>query len=380
MPFHVLGHDPFSFLTVDGGRTGLHASGRFHYVATGVKVGVVSRYGVLAHYVGVGLVGRKHKRPGAVGRAWDLLLAVLRIEHLKLLHREFQYVGYLLEVYATVHVDGVRYNRLLCQCGRNVVLVVVVHHVGGCNETGHVAARLPWEVGVDGPEVLSGVVAGTAQGLVHVARAAVVGGYSQRPVFIYVVELAQIARSSLRRAHRVAALVNKRVDFQSKPAGCREHNLPEAHGSRARYGVGVHRRLDYGQIFQLDGDSLLLDGLLEYRHIVEAHAEHALHQRALASGIHVDVLAHHRVEWHFDGGGDGLQALDQFGVGGGHVRTVVNLLVESSVVLQIPVLHHAVHVGLHAFGKHHRRVGGSVGQREYRGPCLRAESGGAEGG
>ncbi len=243
------------------------------------------------------------------------------------------------------------------------MLVVVVHHIGGGDEAGHISAGFARQIGVNRPEVFP-LLAGTSHGFVHVAGAAVVGGDGERPVFVDFVELAEIAGCGFGGAHRVAAFVNECVDLQAEAACGREHNLPQAGGAGTRHGVGVERRFDYGEIFQFDGEPFAFERFLEDRHVVEAHAEHAFHKAALFAGVHVDVGAHNRVEGELHDRGDGFQALYQLFVGGGYVGSRVNILVEGGVGLQIPVLHHLVGVGFHTFGKHNGGVVHVVGDRE----------------
>ena len=57
MPLHVLGCDPFPLLAVYGVGAGFHAGGGFHHVAACIKLGIVRHDGILAHYVGIGLIG-----------------------------------------------------------------------------------------------------------------------------------------------------------------------------------------------------------------------------------------------------------------------------------------------------------------------------------
>ena len=74
-------------------------------------------------------------------------------------------------------------------------------------------------------------------------------------------------------------------------------------------------------------------------------------------GIHVDVRPYYLVERHLDGRRDLGETLYHDLIGGVDVRLTVCSGVEHYVVLQIPVLHHAVYVGFKTFGINDRRVG-----------------------
>ena len=376
------------FLNILSAAVGARASRcRLHHSAAGIALGVVVEDAVLVGQIGIHLQRGEHQRVGAYV-AGNQACAILRIERLQLLHGDAQHVAYLLEMHPSAHMDRVREYRLAGQGGRYVVEVVVVEGVVGGDECGHIAAGLRGQVGVDLPEVFLHRLAasGAANGLVDVARAAVVGGDGQRPVAVDVVELLQIAGGGVGRGYGVAALVDERAHFQALARGRREHELPQPRGSGARHGVGVQGRFDHRQVLELQRQAILVEGLLEDGHIVEAHSQNVLHQLLLAVDIHLYVGAHHRVVGQLDHRGQLAEALDVFLVGNVDRGLRVGLAVDVGVVAQIPVVLHQVDVGLEALGIHDGGVVEAVAYLEYgkgsgRGP-RRAEGegqGGCEG-
>ena len=102
---------------------------------------------------------------------------------------------YLVEVHAVVHHHRVDNQRLFRQGRVDVVLLIVVHHIGGSDECRHITTGFAGQIFINRPKVGIFVISalGTAERLVHIGRAAVVGGDSQRPVVVDAVELLEIA-------------------------------------------------------------------------------------------------------------------------------------------------------------------------------------------
>ena len=78
--------------------------------------------------------------------------------------------------------------------------------IGRCDERGNVSACFGRQIGVDVPKIF-GLVSGTFNRLVHIARSAVVGCKCERPVFVDSVQVFQIAAGRFGREYRVAPLV-----------------------------------------------------------------------------------------------------------------------------------------------------------------------------
>ena len=75
------------------------------------------------------------------------------------------------------------------------MLAVIVHHIVGGDECGHISTGLPRQIGIDFPVV--GLSVGTVNGLVDVFGSAVVGGDDQVPVAEYLVQVFQVACGSI---------------------------------------------------------------------------------------------------------------------------------------------------------------------------------------
>ena len=110
------------------------------------------------------------------------------VENSNLVERNVQDLRNLTEVDTVSNLNGVDNEGLLGEGGVDVMLLVVGHNIVGCNKCGYIATSLFGQVVINLPEV--GVFsAGATNGLVYIARTAVVSGDSQRPVMISVVEL-----------------------------------------------------------------------------------------------------------------------------------------------------------------------------------------------
>lgn len=189
-----------------------------------------------------------------------------------------------------IHGDG---NRRLVEV--DVVLPVIGVGIGRTDECRHVTARFGGQVVVDVPEAVAFVDrARTSDGLVHIARPAVVGGDGQRPIAVEVVEVAQIAHGGLRRADGVAAFVDHRIDFQSVAFGRRGHELPQPDGSHTRGGGGDEGRFDDRHGAQFDRQIGFEQFLLDEREVVLRCAQN--------TGCHLALFVHVEVDAVFDHG------------------------------------------------------------------------------
>ena len=350
----VVFHHQFVHILSAGIGTGIRDCGGFHHTAAGIEFGVMVDNRVLVGHIGIDLKRGKHKRV-RTDVAGNQVGAVLRIQHAQFVHRDTEHIADLLEMHTLGHVDSIGQNRFAGQRRRYVVLVVEVHYIVCGDERGHVTAGFRGKVGIDGPEIL-GRRTGTAHGFVHIAGTAVVSGDGQRPVAENIVKFFQIAGGGIGRCVWVATLVDQRIDLEALAGGRGHHELPQARGTCARDGVGVQGAFNHGQVFEFQRHAVAVQGLLENGHIIQAHAEHVLHQLLAAVGVHVDIIAYHRVEGHLNHRGQRTQAAYQVLVGHGHRLAAVGLAVEIGIVAQVPVLFHPVDVGLETFRIHNRDI------------------------
>ena len=137
----------------------------------------------------------------------------------------------------------------------------------------------------------------------------------QRPLLIDVVEVFQIAAGSLRRADRVAAFVDQRVDLQPVAFAGRGHELPQSGGPGVRNGRGREGRFDDRQCAQFDGQSLLEEFIFDEGEIVLRHPEDAAYDVALRVDIAVDVSAYDVVVGQLDRRCQGAQPVGVYRVG-----------------------------------------------------------------
>ena len=72
------------------------------------------------------------------------------------------------------------------------MLLVVGHRIVGRDEGGDIAARLSGQILIDVPEIARAAIA--VQGFVDVARAAVIGCDSERPVVIDLIQVLQVPK------------------------------------------------------------------------------------------------------------------------------------------------------------------------------------------
>src|SRR5205085_1030238 len=96
-------------------------------------------------------------------------------------------------------------------------------------------------------------IAGSAfsEDAADVAFAGIVGGQREVPVAEHLVQILQIARRSVRRLDRIAALVDVAVNAQAIAASGTRNELPRPDGTRTRYRVGAKAAFDQGQVRQL---------------------------------------------------------------------------------------------------------------------------------
>ena len=172
---------------------------RHHHITAGIERSIVGHDAVLADDVAVDLLRRQCKRI-RTDVARNLILAVLRVEHAELLHRDVEHRRYLLEMHSLVHVDCVGKNRPTCKRFSEVVVLVISHHIVCRDKRRHISARFLRQIEIYVPEILLlvGSSSGAAQSLVHIARTAVVGSDGKRPVTIDVVKLLKVFCSHFR--------------------------------------------------------------------------------------------------------------------------------------------------------------------------------------
>ena len=211
----------------------------------------------------------------------------------------------------------------------DIMFAVVVHGIVGGNESRHIATRLSWQVGIDGPVVLillrDGIALGASQcsamaadSLVDILRTAVVGRNHEVPITEDTIEVAQQTGSGKRRLHGVAALINERVDLQSILFSGSRHKLPETSSTHARHSLRIEGRLDNGQIFQLQRHLIGLECLFEDRYVEVKRTKHVTHRVAQPSAVTVDKPLHNVIVCHLHHGWQALQSLyvDLLGIGG----------------------------------------------------------------
>ena len=136
------------------------------------------------------------------------VLTVLGIENSNLFYRNVEHLSNLTEINSIVHHHSVNDKRFRGEGGADVVLVVVGHHIGCSDKTGHVATSLLGQVVVDFPEV-GVLIAATPDSLVYIAWTTVIGCNCKSPVAIGVVELFEKLRCHFAGTVWVTTLVNE---------------------------------------------------------------------------------------------------------------------------------------------------------------------------
>ena len=187
-----------------------------------------------------------------------------------------------------VHWLGVLVAQLV---GAQAVGLGVLHAVHDGRESGHVVSRFGRHVGVQVPESL---FSGAAHHALHAARAPVVGRQHQLPVVENTVEVAQVLAGGFGGFFGGHALVHPLVALQAQVAGRGPHELPEAGGPHRRLSRRNQRRFHHGQVFQIGGQVVLGQVLLEEGEVEILPLQHALQVGAVA-GREERHVGHHRV-------------------------------------------------------------------------------------
>ena len=297
---------------------------------------------------GVGALGGQlqHERADITG---DDITFVLWVEGPERRHIHLQKIRHLLKMERPVDDDRVCRQRQAGLQGAEVVLAMVGHDVIGGDEERHIRARLAGQVGEDLPEI--GFPARSPDGLVDVARAAVVGCQDQAPILIDGIHVLEIAASRVCGLHRVAPLVDEAVDLQPVALAGREHELPDARGADPREGDGVERALDHGEIFQLDRQPMLVEYLLDDGEIEVSHSQHITHQVALALGIEVDAIADDVIVRQGNDTGQAFQSLDIDRVGEIDILLiVVAIFLRLGEIAHVPGVEQAVDISVDRLG------------------------------
>ena len=331
-----------------GGRPRQRLPGVDRYAVGQQLLGPVRIDRVLLVDEGVGALGGQlqHERADIAG---DDVALVLRVEGPERRHIYLQKIRYLLKMERAVHDDRVGSQRQAGLQGAEVVLAVVGHDVIGGDEERHVRPCLLGQVGEDLPEI--GFPARSPDGLVDVARAAVVGCQDQVPVLIDGIHVLEIAAGGVGGFHRVASLVDEAVDLQPVALAGREHELPDARGADSREGDGVERALDHGEIFQLDRQPMLVEYLLDDGEIEVGHTQHVTHQVAPALGIEVDAIADDVVVGQGNDAGQAFQPLDIDRVGKIDILLiVVAIFLRLGEVAHVPGVEQAVDISVDRLG------------------------------
>ncbi len=84
-----------------------------------------------------------------VGGGGDYVGAELGVEDSEFLYGDVEHFGDLVEVQAFTHGHGVGHERLGGEHGADIVVGIIVHHVVGGYEHGHISASLFGEEFVD---------------------------------------------------------------------------------------------------------------------------------------------------------------------------------------------------------------------------------------
>ena len=331
-----------------GGRPRQRLPGVDRYAVGQQLLGPVRIDRVLLVDEGVGALGGQlqHERADITG---DDITFVLWVEGPERRHIHLQKIRYLLEMERAVHDDRVGSQRQAGLQGAEVVLAMVGHDVIGGDEERHIRPCLLGQVGEDLPEI--GFPARSLDGLVDVARAAVVGCQDQVPVLIDGIHVLEIAAGGVGGFHRVASLIDKAVDLEAVALARREHELPKARGADSREGDGVERALDHGEIFQFDRQPMLVEYLLDDGEIEVGHSQHITHQVALALGIEVDAIADDVIVRQGNDTGQAFQSLDIDRVGEIDILLiVVAIFLRLGEVAHVPGVEQAVDISVDRLG------------------------------
>mgnify|MGYP003499591179 CR=1 FL=1 len=159
--------------------------------------------------------------------------------------------------------------------GSSYAIYVSVHNSDGTLDTSY------GENGYKYMKVREGIYMNYAQkavlsndGLLYIAGAAVVGCNGEGPVAEDLVQVAEEMGGGIGGLVGVAAFVDDGVDLQAVVLAGAVHELPQAGGTGARGGVGVHGAFHNGQVLQFLGDLVAAQRVLEEGVVVLAEAQH----------------------------------------------------------------------------------------------------------
>ena len=215
-------------------------------------------------------------------------------------------MGYLREVHIAVQHHGIGLHRQFATHRTDIVLAIVSHHIVGSNESRHVAACFFWQIRIYFPEVF--LSASTVNSLVNVGRTAVVCSNNEVPVSKNLIQVFQIVSCCIRRAYRVAALVNKSVYLQTIFFAGGWHKLPQSRCTYSWYSIRLQCRFNYWQIFQFQWQLIHFKSFLKQRHEEVACAKHETYSMTHAVGISVNECLYDLVVGHFHFSRKSLQA------------------------------------------------------------------------
>ena len=329
-----------------------------------INISLMIFYAVFAGDVSVTLFRRQRESIRA-GIAGDYVFAILRVKNFQFFNRNAEHFGDLFEIDVLLDHHGIGHDGSFRERLTDVVVLIVVHHVVCSDESGDISTSFRRQVIVYIPEVFF-TATGTAQRSVDRTGTAVVRSNSERPVAVGIIKLLEISCGSLRRANRVATLVDERIDRQPHIFSRTNHKLPKPGSTGRRYGVGIERTFDNGKIFKFERHTLFLESLLEEGHIVYAQAEHLLDEPAALSGVHIDVRAHDVVVGHLDDCRERLQSLYIVFLRCRNVVFELNIGVEHGEVFQIPVVAKRLRIGFETIWVDDSIVGDTFFDRKHR--------------
>ena len=253
-------------------------------------------------------------------------------------------------MYVAAHHHRVGLCRQSSGHRTDVVLAVICHDIVGGDECRHISACLLGQIGVYLPIVLAALRA--VDGLVDLVGTAVVGCNHQIPVAEHLIQVAQIIGCGIRSLDGVASLIHEGVHLQSVALAGGEHKLPQSRCSHSRHRRGVESRLNHGQVFQFERQSVCFESLLEYRHVEVRRSKHITNGVAQTSAIAVDEFLYHLIVWHFDDARYALEPVDihfllEYGVDVLHSAVVVL----AEIVLRHVEVEQTVEFEGHSLGK-----------------------------
>ena len=226
---------------------------------------------------------------------------------------------------------------------------MVGHDVSRRDEERHIRASFAGQIGVDLPKARASACA--PNGLIHVARAAVVGGQHQVPVAKRGIHLLEVLASRVCGGDRVEALIDQTVDLETEQLAGGQHELPNARGTSARIGSGVEIAFDDGEVLQFQREIVLVEHLLEKWEIEISHRHDITHQLAASVCINTDTVANDRVIVHRYNGGHAREPVAVYIVRYRGVLVVVDTVgVRLREILGVPALEECAHILIEHFG------------------------------